>query len=245
MRTTNVRGAALLACCVLVSACGGGHKATAAGSPLRVPESPRIPAGARFSVELQPSGRVFAWGHNATGELGDGTIQMRTTPVEVRGLPPGGRVVAVAAGSNHVLALESDGTVWAWGHNRSGQLGDGTKNDQPVPVRVKGLHDVRAIGAGDAFSMALKSDGTVLAWGKNKVGELGDGTTADKSMPLVVTRLGPGSGVVAIAAGSFHAIALKRDGGLAAWGNNSSGQLGDGTAPKNALTPAVVKGIEK
>jgi alpha-tubulin suppressor-like RCC1 family protein len=296
----NVRVALLATMCLVPTACGGSSKKSLTGTgaaPLSAPASPMIVAGERFSVELLPSGQLFEWGHNATGELGDGTSQMRPKPVAVRNLAPGTRVVGVAAGLNHVLALASDGTVWAWGHNFSGQLGDGTKVDQPSPVRVKGLDDVRAVGAGDAFSVALKSDGTVLAWGNNQSGQLGDGNapidhaspavvhglakgsgvialTVGKSQALVlksdgsvwgwgngtsgelgdggngkrsaptqVIGLGPGSGVVAIAAGGSHTFALKKDGSVLAFGNNSSGQLGDGTKPVDHNRPVRVKGL--
>ena len=186
---------------------------------------------------------MFAWGHNATGELGDGSAEMRTTPVAVRELPSGGRVVAVTAGLNHVLALALDGAVWAWGHNRSGQLGDGTKDDQPAPVRVKGLHDVRAIGAGDAFSVALEADGTVLAWGNNQSGQLGDGNAPiDHASPAPVHGLGKNSGVVALAVGESQALALKADGSVWAWGNGTSGELGDGQNNKRSA-PAQVIGL--
>lgn len=96
------------------------------------------------------------------------------------------RVVAVAAGPQHNLALRSDGTVWAWGSNQSGQLGDGTTIARPTPVQVTGLADVVAVAAGQYYSLALKSDGTVWAWGQNHDGLLGDGTTTDRLRPVQV-----------------------------------------------------------
>ena len=138
----------------------------------------------------------------------------------------------------------SDGTVLAWGVNSAGQLGDGTTIGKATPVQVSGLgpgSGVIAIAAGRQ-SLAVKSDGTVLAWGPNSSGQLGDGTTISKTTPVQVSGLGPGSGVVAIAAALVHSMALKADGTVLAWGTNSSGQLGDGTLTPR-LTPVQVSGL--
>ena len=134
-------------------------------------------------------------------------------------------VIALAAGSWHNLALKSDGTVWAWGDNGSGQLGDGSTTDRSTPVQVSGR--VIAIAAGSYHSLALKSDGAIWAWGSNGSGQLGDGSTSYyNSTPVPVSGL---SGVIALAAGSSHTLALKSDGTVWAWGSNYDGQLGDGS----------------
>jgi len=196
--------------------------------------------GLRFTL-LAMHGRVFAWGHDASGELGDGSTTARPLPVAVTAVPAG--AVAVAAGKSHGLALMADGTVFGWGHNRSGELGDGTKIDRLLPVRIKGLHDVRGLAAGDGFSLALEADGTVLAWGNNKSGQLGDGNAPmDHAAAAVVHGLGPSSGVVEIAAGSSFGMVRKADGSVWEWGNGTSGQLGDGKNDKQSA-PTVVKGL--
>ncbi|UVI29095.1 RCC1 domain-containing protein [Paenibacillus spongiae] len=127
-------------------------------------------------------------------------------------------VVAISAGAKHNLALKSDGTVWAWGGNEYGQLGDGTVSDQYSyefsPVQAQGLDSVVAVAAGMVHSLALKSDGTVWAWG------------GESSIPVQVQGL---DSVVAIAAGATHSVALKSDGTVWTWGDNNYGQLGDGT----------------
>jgi alpha-tubulin suppressor-like RCC1 family protein len=134
----------------------------------------------------------------------------------------------VASGAGHSLALKSDGTLWAWGNNSHGQVGDGTKEDKTIPVRIGNDTKWVAIAAGREHSLALKSDGTLWAWGNNSHGQLGDGTKADKSIPV---RIGKGTKWSAIEAGDLHSVGLQSDNTLTlwAWGNNSDGQLGDGT----------------
>ena len=106
-------------------------------------------------------------------------------------------VVAIAAGDGHGVALKADGTVWDWGANFYGQLGDGTTTQRNAPVRAIGVTNAVAIAAGQYHTLALKSDGTVMAWGYNNNGQLGDGTNTNRSTPVVVTNLSGGSSVSA------------------------------------------------
>ncbi|MBI4492930.1 MAG: IPT/TIG domain-containing protein, partial [Chloroflexi bacterium] len=201
-----------------------------------------VSAGWQHSLALKNDGTVWAWGNNRFGQLGDGTSStVRTTPVQVSGLSG---VVAIAAGGYHSLALKNDGTVWAWGANWYGALGDGTATNRLTPVQVPGLSGVMAVAAGSAHSLALKGDGTVWAWGGNYSGQLGDGTTVttgcySRPTPVQVSGL---SGASAIAAGASHSLALKSDGTVWAWGYNGYGQLGDGTTTGHA-TPVQVSGL--
>ena len=130
----------------------------------------------------------------------------------------------VAGGWGHTLLLHSDGTVWAWGYNGHGQLGDGTNLGRSQGVQVSGLWDVIAISAGESYSVAVKSNGTVWAWGKNQYGQLSDGTNIDKNTPIQVLNL---TGIRSIAAGENHVLALTGVGEVWAWGYNAYGQLGD------------------
>jgi alpha-tubulin suppressor-like RCC1 family protein len=198
-----------------------------------------IAAGGAHSLALGSDGTVWAWGYNHFGQLGDGTTDSRITPVQVQNLSG---VTCIAAGGGfdigHSLALKSDSTVWAWGYNRLGQLGDGTLIDRSTPVRVQNLSGVRTVAGGALHSLALKGDGTVWAWGWNGFGQLGDGTNFDRDTPVQVQNLG---GVTAIAAGGAHSLALRIiappfDGIVQAWGSNDIGQLGDGTTMRR-LTP--------
>ena len=149
----------------------------------------------------------------------------------------------MSAGLWHCLAIRSNGTVISWGHNASGELGNGTTTDSSTPVNVVGLSDVSRVSSGGAFSLALRSNGSLMAWGHNASGELGDGKApTDSSKPVRVKGLGSGSGVVAMSAGNAFALALKSDGSVLAWGNNQSGELGDGSHT-NSPTPTQVKGL--
>jgi alpha-tubulin suppressor-like RCC1 family protein len=231
-----------LAACGALAACGSGSGGAPVGAmTISMPHSVVAKLAAGFQHSLAPSANgIVAWGDNASGELGDGSGQRHNTPVPVL-VPTHSPVVAVAAGSTHSLALTDDGTVWAFGHNRSGQLGDGTKNDHLRPERLRGLHDVRAIATGAGFSMALEADGSVWAWGNNQSGQLGDGhAPIDHANPAMVYGLHAGSGVIGIAAGDSFALVLKQDGTVLAWGNGTSGQLGDGRHSKaSAPTPVI------
>jgi alpha-tubulin suppressor-like RCC1 family protein len=123
----------------------------------------------------------------------------------------------ISAGYAHSIALKSDGTLWAWGYNGDGELGDGSTTDRYTPVQVSGGGSTwAAIAAGYAHTIALKSDGTLWAWGDNDYGQLGDGFNTDRHTPVQVS--GGGNTWVAIAAGHFHTVALKSDGTLWAWG---------------------------
>lgn len=133
---------------------------------------------------------------------------------------------AISTGGGHTLALKSDGTLWAWGLNTQGQLGDTTFTNRATPIQVPDVANVVAIAAGGSHSVVLKTDGTVWTWGDNEYGQLGDGTTSNNPIPATVSGL---TDVVAIAAGAYHTIALKSDGTVWGWGRNSSGQLGDYT----------------
>jgi len=173
-------------------------------------------------------GSVKAWGDNSQGQLGDNTTTSpRSTAVQAQGLTSG--VVAVTGGALHSLALKSDGTVWAWGDNASGQLGDSSTTDRKVPTQVSGISTATAIAAGASSSYALLSDGTVKAWGRNTSYELGDGSTTNRTSPVTVTGL---AGVRAIAAGEYHALAARADGSVVSWGSNGAGQLGDTGSPR-------------
>ncbi|HEY7145369.1 MAG TPA: chromosome condensation regulator RCC1 [Streptosporangiaceae bacterium] len=181
---------------------------------------------------------AVSWGYNGDGRLGTGTTGSSALYATVSGLSSG--VVQVSAGYDHALAVTSDGSVWAWGNNSAGKLGNGTSASSGVPVRVMGLTGVTRVAAGDSQSLALRSDGTVWAWGANDAGQLGNGVTSSAQLtPVQVTGL---TGVTQIAAGSRFSLALRSDGTVWAWGANDSGQLGNGTTASSDV-PVRVTGL--
>ncbi|HYO52440.1 hypothetical protein [Archangium sp.] len=145
----------------------------------------------------------------------------------------------LAAGSfGHTLALDANGTVWAWGNNAYGQLGDGTTRERPLPVELAGTERVKFIVAGTYHTLALREDGTVWGWGNNSQGQLGrPASTNPEPTPVQVPGL---TGMVALAAGSTHSLALREDGTVWAWGNNRKGQLGRPASTNPEPTPAQV-----
>ncbi len=148
-------------------------------------------------------------------------------------------IVQVAAGHGHSLAIKLDGTLWAWGANGVGQLGDGTTTTRNSPVQVK-IADVAHVAGGGAHSLAVKLDGTVWAWGWNNATQLGTGTNINyTTVPLQVSGL---TGAVQVGAGFYQSLAVKADGTAYGWGMNSSGQVGDGTTTGRG-TPSQVSGL--
>lgn len=194
---------------------------------------------------VKSNGEVWTWGSNASGQLGDGTTTDSSTPVQVNGWSGVAKVVQVSVGQNHMLALKDDGSVWAWGSNVAGGLGDGTTTSSLTPIQVSTLTDVIAIAAEGAggwtqYSLAVKQDGKVWAWGSNSSGQLGDGTTTQRLTPVELAGI---SGVVEVEAKQFATMALKADGTLWTWGNNQDGQLGDGTRMSWRALPSQITGI--
>jgi len=204
-----------------------------------------VSSGLEHSVVLKNDGTVWAWGYNFKGILGDGTNRSEPLkPVRVNGLDD---VVAISAGNGYTIALKKDGTVWAWGLNYDGQLGDGTRDDRSVPVVVKGLTNVMAIK--DA-ALAIKDDGTVWSWRPGLLGvdESNESNTAlfhtINGIPFQVQNL---SNVRDIDTNIFHTVFVKEDGTVLNWGYSGLGTLGDGTMIETKApfisTPVPAQGL--
>jgi alpha-tubulin suppressor-like RCC1 family protein len=217
-----------------------------------------VAAGPSYSLALCSDGMVTAWGRNHSNQLGGGPFDSRVlVPVAVDtsseySALAGKKVVAIAAGGYHVLALCSDGTVVAWGGGSVGQIGDGQPFNRSTPVAVKVTagasalagKTVIAVGAGTVHSVALCSDGTLAAWGDNDFGQLGNNSQSRAFAPVAVnaqTGISSlfGKTVLGIAAGGFHSLALCSDGTVAAWGQNNSSQLGDNSTVDRQVPVAV------
>jgi alpha-tubulin suppressor-like RCC1 family protein len=198
-----------------------------------------IAAGGAHSCAVTSSGAVQCWGYNYYGELGDSTAANRTVAVNVVGLSVHeGRL---AAGTGHTCRVTAAGGLRCWGANALGQLGDGSRTDRTVPVRVSGqASHVAAVAAGRGHTCSLSTSGAVSCWGANAHGQLGNGSTTYRVTPVAVNGLG--SGVTAIVAGDYHACALTATGGVVCWGANADGEVGDGTT-SDRLTPASVSGL--
>lgn len=197
-----------------------------------------ISAGEFHTCALMASGGVKCWGLNQGGRLGDGTTIDRSTPVDVSGLTSG--VIAISAGGSHTCALTTSSGIKCWGFNYYGQLGDGTTINRYTPVDVSGLtSSVSAISAGIVeHTCALMTSGGVKCWGYNGKGQLGDGTIMERHTPVDVSGLT--NSVAAISAGMLYSCALMTSSGIKCWGQNWSGELGDGTITERHFPVSVM-----
>ncbi len=207
-----------------------------------------VSAGWYHSVALDSDGKLYAWGDNTNGQLGDNSTTSSSVPVTVNtsGVLNGKTITAIAAGVDHTLALDSDGKVYAWGDNTSGQLGDGSNSESEIPVAVStsgilSTKTITAIAIGFYFSVALDSDGKVYTWGYNASGQLGNNSTTDSNVPVAVNTSGVLSGktITAITAGNSHCLILDNAGSLFSWGANNDGQLGNGTYAADSVAITV------
>lgn len=189
---------------------------------------------------LKEDGTVWTWGDNGSGQIGNGSAASytiyQTIPVQVSNL---NGIIDFSLGDTFALAVKSNGSVWSWGNNSSGEMGNGTisYHGQTSPLQVMALSGIKSVSGGDAYCAATKGDGTIYSWGQNDCGQLGDGTTFDKATPTLVKGVTDMNSVTSGGQGR-HNIALKNDGTIYTWGNNSYGQLGFNAL--NRLTPTKV-----
>jgi alpha-tubulin suppressor-like RCC1 family protein len=201
----------------------------------------RIDSGNVHSLAIDKNGRVWSWGGNVFGrfpggQLGDGTINSRLTPVSVIGQVK--TFCRIAAGDAFSLAIDKNGKPWAWGFARGGKLGDNLSGDKCTPVAVCTDKTFCLISA-YPHSLAIDKNGQAWAWGVNLYGQLGDNSTISKNIPVSVAGL-PKT-FCQISAGSNHSLAIDKNGKIWAWGNNTCGELGDGTT-NSKITPVAVIG---
>lgn len=201
----------------------------------------QVAVSSYHSLAVNTDGTLWAWGRNNSGQLGNGTSGSDTnilTPVKIMD-----GVAHVAAGSYHSLAVKTDGSLWAWGYNYYGQLGNGTSGSGTnVSTPVKIMDGVAQVAAGSSHSLAVKTDGSLWAWGYNYDGQLGNGTSG--SGTNVSTPVKIMDGVSKIYAGNSHSLAIKTDGSLWAWGSNGSFRLGDGTNTNRPTPVKIMDGVK-
>ncbi len=213
-----------------------------------------VAAGGGHTVGLAEDGSLWSWGYNESGQLGLGNLGTDASGAAITQISLPQKIgnktwsaVAVSLGAfSFTVGIDSDGTLWSWGYNGNGQLGDGTKTDKSTPVRVQQKTEEgafvdnrtkwKAVAAGGGHTVGLAEDGTLWSWGYNGNGQLGDGTTAYKSTPVRVqqkTEAEPFEDNMtkweSVSAGEDHTVGIAEDGTLWSWGKNEFGQLGDST----------------
>jgi len=164
--------------------------------------------------------KLYSWGNNSWGEIGDGTIINRSSPVQIGALANWG---VISSNESNTLAVKTDGTLWAWGRNANGELGQNNLIARSSPVQVGALTTWSTVASGAAYSLAIKTDGTLWSWGDNSYGQLGQNDQISRSSP---TQVGALTTWLKISAGYQHSIATKTDGTLWSWGRNLLGELG-------------------
>jgi len=185
-----------------------------------------VSAGESHTLAIKRNGTLWAWGSNQYGRLGDDTTQDRFRPVPVPIGLTEANWASVSAGPSHTMAIRTDGTLWGWGNNQHGQIGDNTTWVRHSPVQIGVAATWASVSAGPSHTMAIRTDGTLWGWGNNQHGQLGDNTTFDRRIPV---RIGLAvTNWASVSAGERHTVAVRADGTLWAWGPNDRGQLGNG-----------------
>jgi alpha-tubulin suppressor-like RCC1 family protein len=193
----------------------------------------QISGGWRHTAGIKTDGTLWLWGYNLLGQLGDNTIVSKSSPVQT--IAGGTTWKQVSCGSYHTAAIKTDGTLWTWGGNGNGVLGDNTRTHRSSPVQtVAGGTNWKQVSCGDYHISSIKTDGTLWSWGYNNYGVLGDNTQINKSSP--VQTVAGGTNWKQVDA-HYHNAAVKTDGTLWLWGYNLYGQIGDNTNLNSKSSP--------
>jgi len=205
-------------------------------------------AGGLHTVAITTNGQLYAWGYNYYGQLGNNDSGNYTSGVEkdtakyeayrVR-IGTATNWKTVSAGQYHTVAIQTDGTLWAWGCNEFGQVGNGTTTNRTSPVKIGTDTNWKSVSAGNDHTVAIKTDGTLWAWGRNDSGQLGNGESGDGKFKSAPIKIGTDTNWKSVSAGGYHTAAIQTDGTLWTWGRNDSRQLGDGTET-NCASPMQI-----
>jgi alpha-tubulin suppressor-like RCC1 family protein len=183
-----------------------------------------ISAGQYHTTELDNNSKIWSWGYNNYGQLGDNSVTSRRTPVSILGNKK--NFYKNSTGESHTVAIDYTGQVWSWGSNSYGRLGDNTVIARSTPVSILGNKKTFCkINAGYSHTVTIDYTGQVWSWGYNNTGQLGDNSVTSKLTPVSI--LGNKKTFCHIAAGQYHTVAIDYTGQVWSWGYNGYGQLGD------------------
>ena len=191
-------------------------------------------------LERYVGNQLWLWGFNFSGQLGDNSVTHRSSPVQTVAGGTNWKQVS-CGGYAHTAAIKTDGTLWLWGDNTYGQLGDNTTTNRSSPVQTIAAGITwKQVSAGHAHTAAIKTDGTLWLWGYNFLGQLGDNTIISKSSPVQIAS--GGTTWKQVNSGYYHTAGIKNDGSLWLWGDNSYGQLGDNTIISKSSPVQTISG---
>lgn len=191
-------------------------------------------AGGNNSFALKTNGKIYAWGHNGYGQHGNGTTSATQVLILPTQVGTDSNWAQIAGGSGHCMALKSNGTLWGWGYNTTGQVGVNSTSNVLVPTQVGTDSDWAKVFCGDAHTFAIKTNGSLWAWGTNNYGQLGNGNTTNQLTPVLIDTLHAWANIIG---GSSHTLAVTTNGDLYVCGYNGYGALGNGTTVAlNTLT---------
>lgn len=194
-----------------------------------------ISAGTYYSLAIKNDGSLWGWGRNTDGQLGNGIFnQNAPEPIQIG---TDNNWQNVIAGEGLSLATKSDGTLWAWGRNANGSLGNGTTVDSNIPIQIGSNNDWGSIASGIGYCLAIKNDGTLWAWGSNVIGQFGNGSNVGSLVPI---QIGSDTDWQSVDSGDFTNMAVKSNGTLWGWGNNGSGEVGNGQSGNTITIPTQI-----
>ena len=190
----------------------------------------QVSCGDNHTAAIKTDGTLWMWGSNSYGALGENTLANKSSPVQT--VTFGTNWKQAACGGQHTAAIKTDGTLWCWGRNFDGQLGDNTNGYKKSPVQTTALGtNWNQVSCGGLHTAAIKTDGTLWCWGENEYGALGQGELSSKNFRFKsspVQTIAFGTNWKQVSCGHRHTAAIKTDGTLWCWGWNDYGQIGDG-----------------